>query len=79
MLMYRATTDTSPVVNIAKDLLKVDLYVSHGKQSAGLSINPLDITAVTNRIQSVVESWMSVQMENRYEVDYMFENLLNVK
>jgi hypothetical protein len=78
MLMHRATTDTSTVVNIAKNLLKVDLYVSHGKQTAGLSINPLDTTAVTNRIQSVVESWMSVQTENRYEVDYMFENFLSV-
>jgi DNA mismatch repair protein MutL len=79
MLMYRATTGTSAVVNIAKDLLKVDLYVSHGKQAAGLSKNSLDITTVTNRIQSAVDSWMSVQPENRYEVDYMFENLLSVK
>jgi DNA mismatch repair protein MutL len=79
MLMYRATADTSTIVNIAKDLLKIDLYVSRGKQSAGLSINHSEITAVTNRIHSVVESWMSIQMENRYEVDYMFENLLDVQ
>jgi hypothetical protein len=79
MLMYRVTTDTSTVVNIAKDLLKVDLYVSHGKQSAGFSITPLDTTAVTNRIQNVVESWMNVQKENKFEVDYMFENLFNAK
>jgi DNA mismatch repair protein MutL len=79
MLMYRATADTRTVVNIAKNLLNIDLYVSHGKQSAGLSIKPLDTTAVTNRIQSVVESWVSVQTENRYEVDYMFENFLSVK
>jgi hypothetical protein len=79
MLIYRVTADTSTILNIGRDLLKVDLYVSHGKQSTGLKIFSLDTTAVTNRIQSVVEGWMNVQKENRYEVDYKFENLLNVK
>ena len=79
MLMLNSSVDILRVRRITSQLTKVDGYVGRGHLTRGLEITPSETKIVEVRVQAAVEMWLAALSETPPEVEYMFQNLLDVQ
>ncbi|KAH7417192.1 hypothetical protein BKA64DRAFT_657234 [Cadophora sp. MPI-SDFR-AT-0126] len=78
-LVLKYPVDSGEVHTAFEKSKVYDAYVNKGSQTVGLSMKSPDAKLVLARLQAVVEKWMEKYPGKAYEVEYMFDSLINVQ
>lgn len=75
--VFNMQTDLSEMQSMMEVLAQNDAYVQRGNQNAGLMMKRNETPGVARKTREVVDLWMRTDEGKKYEVEYIFDNLLN--
>lgn len=79
MLMLKYSVDVGYIQNAMLEVTGSDTYVNQGTRSVGIMMNAAEAKLAERMIQTAVEKWRSTDAGKHYEVEYKYDNLINVK
>ena len=76
-LVYHLQTNIEHLQGAVEKLARTDTYIDYGDQNAGLMMESDERLGMTRRVEEVVRLWIEADKERKYEVEYIFDHLLN--
>ncbi|PBP26415.1 DNA mismatch repair protein [Diplocarpon rosae] len=79
MLMLECSIHIGLIQNALSNTTSLDSYTNEGFQPAGLLMNAPEAKMVEKRVHAIVEKWRATEAGEKYEIDYNFDNLVDMK
>ncbi|PBP22688.1 DNA mismatch repair protein [Diplocarpon rosae] len=79
MLLLECSVHMGMIQNALSNTMSLDSYTNQGVQPAGLVMNSPEAKMVEKRVHAIVEKWRATEAGKKYEIDYNFDKLVDVK